>query len=186
MFIRPAHPNDAAAIAALRERTIRTVVAAAGVYTPDEIARWSASYTAERVEGLIAAGNFLVAELGGRVVGMGRLKLGDPLPPGQACLRGLFTDADTIGRGAGTALVRALLARAARQGVTEIALAATLNAETFYDRLGFTSHGRERFATINGTWIAAVDMRRAVTVVDAVDDGDAAAPPNARHAPGAH
>jgi len=156
MLIRPAIPDDAAAIAALRERTIRTVVAPLGLYTPAEIDAWASDYSAGRVRDFIAQGNFFVAE-GDRLHGYGRLHFD---ARGPTLLKGIFVDADSIGRGTGSAIVRHLLARGHALGATTFELFATLNARRFYERHGFEALSVVRHGTPNGAVIPSVHMRR--------------------------
>lgn len=156
MLIRDAANADAPAIAALRERTIRTVVAPMGLYAPDEIEAWASNFGADKVAALIAQGNYFVAEREGRVVGIGRLQ---PAPQAVGYIRGVFADADCIGQGAGTAIVRRLLARAGELGIATLELVATLNARTFYERLGLSCLDRIRHATSNGAMIPGYYMR---------------------------
>jgi N-acetylglutamate synthase-like GNAT family acetyltransferase len=156
MLIREAQPADADAIATIRERTIRTVVAPLNEYTPDEIEAWAANYTAERVETFIAEGNYLVAEEGGAVVGLGRLTVDQP---GHAIVRGVFVAPEVVGRGIGTQIVQQLLARGQNLGITVFELVATLNARSFYERLGFSFIKRLRHPTANGAIIPGLHMK---------------------------
>ena len=157
MLIRDATPADAPAIAAVRERTIRTIVAPLGLYSQAEIDAWAGHFTAGRVAGLIAMGHYLVAADNERVVGFARLVMD---APGRATIRGVFVDADHVGLGIGTRLVGELLLRGARAGVTTFDLVATLNARSFYERLGFTLLEQVRHTTVHGAELAGLRMRR--------------------------
>lgn len=157
MQIRPAENKDAVAIAEIRERTIRTIVAPLNQYGSDEIEAWASNFSAQRVQEFIEQGNYLVAELEGRVVGFGRLQIESAT---EALVRGVFVDADCVGRGIGSALVTELLKLARTLGIETVELVATLNARSFYERLGFEFLKQIRHATSNGAMIPGLHMRR--------------------------
>ncbi|MEZ6241620.1 MAG: GNAT family N-acetyltransferase [Phycisphaerales bacterium] len=157
MVIREATIQDAPAIAALRERTIRTVVAPLGIYSPDEIEAWASGPSVDWIERCIREEHALVAEECGRVVAAGRLRLDSP---GAATLRGMFVDADLIGRGVGSRIIRHLLELGEGQGVRTFEVVATLNAQSFYERFGFERLGEVLHATPNAAVIPGVRMRR--------------------------
>lgn len=156
MFIRDAIPADAPAIAAIRERTIREIVAPLNLYSPEEIRSWAANFDADRVVGFINQGNYLVAEVDGCVVGFGRFQVD---APDTATIRGIFVDAGWVGRGIGGRIVDRLLALGTGLGITTFDLVATLNARTFYERLGFQFLERVRHTTANGAVIPGLRMR---------------------------
>lgn len=156
-YLRLATPDDAPAIAAIRERTLREVVAPLGQYSPDELRGWIANYDSQRVLAFMKLGNFWVAERDGRIVGYGRFELSSP---GRALIRGLFVDANFVGRGVGSEILRHLLNEAETLGVTEFELISTLNACSFYERHGFSVVEQVRHATPGGAVIPAIRMRR--------------------------
>ncbi len=160
IVVRNAIPADAPLIAQIRRGTIRDTVARLGLYTPEQIEAWSSNYDADTVCGFIADGNFLVAESDGRVVGYGRLKLGNRGPHGLVgTIRGVFVDKDHIGRGIGGRVLDHLLEIGTALGVEVFELTATLNAHHFYERHGFRALGRVMHPTPNGTEIPAIFMR---------------------------
>ena len=91
----------------------------------------------EELDRLDAAAYHLLARLGDRPVGTGRLiVLGDAGIIGRmAVLR------PARGCGVGTALLRALIAEAQRRALREVSLAAQLHARAFYAREGFVPGG---------------------------------------------
>ncbi|MFN0136882.1 MAG: GNAT family N-acetyltransferase [Phycisphaerae bacterium] len=157
MRIRTAENKDAVAIADIRERTIRTIVAPLNQYSADEIEAWASNFSAQHVQAFIEQGNYLVAELEGRVVGFGRLQIESAT---EALVRGVFVDADCVGRGIGSALATELLKLAHTLGIESVELVATLNARSFYERLGFEFLKQIRHATANGAMIPGLHMRR--------------------------
>jgi ribosomal protein S18 acetylase RimI-like enzyme len=98
----------------------------------------------------------LVAVADGRVIGTAT-SVGDPASPlaesddpGDAGLRMLAVAPDTMGRGAGTSLVKETIARARRDGRRRLVLlsrSTMLAAHAIYDRLGF-----ERAPDLDETW----------------------------------
>ena len=156
MIIRPASPADAPAIATIREVTIRTIVAPMNLYSHEQIDSWAANFPAARVAAYIEQDNCLVAEDGGRILGFGRLHLGSP---GLAVIRGVFVDADCVGRGIGRQIVKRLLAIGQSLAATRFDLVSTLNARSFYERLGFTCLERVEHTTSNGAVIPGYHMR---------------------------
>jgi predicted GNAT family N-acyltransferase len=63
------------------------------------------------------------------------------IPGGQALIAWVATLPEARGEGAGSAVMRFLLEAADRAGAREVALAAQLPAEEFYQRLGFIQAG---------------------------------------------
>jgi amino-acid N-acetyltransferase len=85
--------------------------------------------------------DFLVAEVGGRVVGAIGLEVyGD-----AALLRSAVVDTSRRGTGLGRDLVSGLLERASRHGVREVYLLTT-TAERYFPRFGFTRVTRDAVA----------------------------------------
>jgi GNAT superfamily N-acetyltransferase len=70
----------------------------------------------------------------------------------------VFSDADHIGKGIGGKIVEELISIARCHGTRRVNLTATLNAESFYARHGFVSHGRVMHSTPNTAEIPAVRM----------------------------
>lgn len=154
--IRPARAEDAHAITALRDRTIRTVVAPLGLYTPEQIDQWAGTFSPELSAAVIAEGNSYVSEIENHVVGFGRLQVSDA---GVLHIRGIFVDADFIHRGLGRQMVEYLLALAQSRGERAVELIATLNARGFYERLGFQCLARVMHTTRSGAIIPGFHMR---------------------------
>jgi GNAT superfamily N-acetyltransferase len=95
---------------------------------------------------------FLVAEVGGEVVGYARLREGpapDPVHGASPIEIGRFyARPDWIGRGVGAALMRACLAQARQRGKLTLWLDVwerNPNARAFYERWGFREVGTQPF-----------------------------------------
>ncbi|WP_441242399.1 GNAT family N-acetyltransferase [Tardiphaga sp. 768_D3_N2_1] len=137
--IRSALAGDAADISRVIIRALRETNAKD--YTPDIIARVELSFGPAAVERLIDQREVFVAEMDNRVVGTASLD-------GQA-LRTMFVSPDAQGRGIGRLLVQRIEMVARDRGLAILMVPATVTAEAFYARLGFTAvrdayHGEER------------------------------------------
>ncbi|MGM5027358.1 GNAT family N-acetyltransferase [Tardiphaga sp. 862_B3_N4_1] len=137
--IRPAQAGDAAGISRVIIRALRETNAKD--YTPDIIARFELSFSSAAVERLIDQRDVFVAEMDNRVVGTASLD-------GQT-LRTMFVLPDVQGRGIGRLLVQRIERVARERQLAILTVPATVTAEAFYARLGFTAvreayHGEER------------------------------------------
>jgi N-acetylglutamate synthase-like GNAT family acetyltransferase len=137
--IRPAQAGDAADISRVIIRALRETNAKD--YTPDIIARVELSFSSAAVERLIDQREVFVAEMDNRVVGTASLD-------GQT-LRTMFVLPDVQGRGIGRLLVQRIERVARERQLAILTVPATVTAEAFYARLGFTAvreayHGEER------------------------------------------
>jgi len=137
--IRPAQAGDAAGISRVIIRALRETNAKD--YTPDIIARVELSFSPAAVERLIDQREVFVAEMDNRVVGTASLD-------GQA-LRTMFVLPEVQGRGIGRLLVQRIERVARERQLAILTVPATVTAESFYARLGFTAvreayHGEER------------------------------------------
>jgi GNAT superfamily N-acetyltransferase len=86
----------------------------------------------------------LVAEIGGRLVGVAQLD------PRIGLLRALFVDAGFQGQGVGRALLAAIEARARAARCKRLYGAMSLNAVGFYGRVGFRARGGPE--RLRGAW----------------------------------
>ena len=138
--VRPAVLDDVEAVVAVGHRTWpATYEPLAGPdYVAMGLAKW---WTVEATEPAVRAGRVLVAEVDGEIVGMSAT---GPLD-GRMILWKLYVVPEAQGRGAGGALMRALLASAA-EAHDEIRLAyleGNDHAAAFYRHHGFVEAERE-------------------------------------------
>jgi GNAT superfamily N-acetyltransferase len=127
--IRIATAEDADAIS-------RTIVNAlhgtnARDYAPTVIERIAASFAPHHIARQLAGRHILVATLSGEIVGTVGLE--------KNVLRSFFVDPVYHGRGIGTALLEEIEGLAAANGHFSLAVAASVTAEHFYRRRGFTA-----------------------------------------------
>ncbi len=143
-------PDDLPALAALVDRAIR--IGNATDYSAHELVGVLADYSfAALKRRLVRAHLFVVAQplcpegkpagLAGTLIAMRVRRAG---APDAATIEGLFVDPPHQGMGIGQALLDHLLERAEQRGISRIGVAASLTAEGFYSRQGFTRIGLGR------------------------------------------
>lgn len=125
MTVRPARPDEAAAISDLAMRSKAHWGYDAAFL---EACREELTWTAEA----IGREDVLVDDEGGRLLGA-TARTG-PAPDGR--LWAVFVDPAAHGRGRGRALLEALLARARADGYASLTIGADPNAEGFYRAVG--------------------------------------------------
>jgi GNAT superfamily N-acetyltransferase len=175
--IRKATPEDAAAIFALHEASIRA--GCAGHYTPAQIDAWSGGLDVERYREAMRRLEFLVAEEAGGIVGFSVVDVAG----GE--LHALYVAPGSTGRGLGRALLGAAERIAAACGLRSLRVKSTLNAEGFYARRGYVRLGAGVNRSPTGVDLPCVDMLRPDLTTGG---GDAAVLPGAatRHLPRHH
>lgn len=158
-MIRPAHQNDAAAIAALHVRSwqwaYRGLLPDAYLYAlPDTLQERTARWR-ELLSAATGDAQTWVAELDGEIVGFASAgSSGDfDAPPGAGELYAIYLEESAIGQGIG----RALLAKAIdflKEGSYQLATLWVLDgdqrARGFYDHAGWRPDGTTRSAEISG------------------------------------
>jgi diamine N-acetyltransferase len=151
--IRLACGGDAAALAALAERTFRATFAAGS--SAEHMERHCVRSYGEALQAAeIADGEVrtLLAHRGEELAGFAQLRLAGPPP---ACVAGpaveiqrLYVDVPWHGQGVAPALMRALLALAAQQGATRVWLGVwehNPRAIAFYEKFGLRVVGAHDF-----------------------------------------
>lgn len=127
--IRPATPEDSAALSALVVRTLWE--SNLGDYGPENIARVAGHFTPEAVAGMQERWQMFVAEEGAVLLGTASYF--------EASVRAVFVDPAAQGRGVGRALMEEVLRAAKAAGQGEINLRSSVMAEPFYQSFGFVS-----------------------------------------------
>jgi ribosomal protein S18 acetylase RimI-like enzyme len=151
--LRRASPADAAALAALAERTFRATYGAKNL--PENVERHCATHfgpAIQRAELEDAARETWVADAGDRLAGYAQLKLGGP-PVAVAAARPIeilrfYLDVDQHGRGLAYRMMDHVLARAAALGRDLVWLGVwekNPRAIAFYERVGFRAIGEQVF-----------------------------------------
>jgi GNAT superfamily N-acetyltransferase len=170
--IRKATPEDAPAIHALHEASIRA--ACARHYSPAQIDAWIGGLGVERCREAMRRLEFLVADEGGRIAGFSVVDVAG----GE--LHALYVAPGSAGRGLGRALLGAAERIAAAWGLRTLRLKSTLNAEGFYARRGYVRLGEGVNRGPTGVELPCIDMLRPDLATGA---GDAAGIPGAQEGP---
>jgi putative acetyltransferase len=149
-------PEDARAFLEVHHLAVRGLTAAE--YPPEVIEAWAPwPITEEHVDFVRsnAEGEYrLVAENGGRIVGIGCLVVR------KNELRACYVLPSATRNGVGTAILRALERAARHQGATVLEADASLNAEPFYRTNGYEVCGRGEHVLNSGVRMACVRMRK--------------------------
>jgi GNAT superfamily N-acetyltransferase len=136
--VRAANPDDAPAVRQVLEASYPVLMAHA--YDPAVLARALPVITRPNPK-LLSSGAYYIAEIDGAPAGCGGWSAerpgSDTVIAGLGHIRHFATDARRIGRGVGRALYSACEASARRVGVRRFECQASLNAELFYQSLGF-------------------------------------------------
>ncbi|MBN8740967.1 MAG: hypothetical protein BGP24_20600 [Lysobacterales bacterium 69-70] len=150
--IRPAKPDEISALHSLRNRS--AAVGCAACYSAADLDAWLSGPLPAGFARLIEAGTVFVAEADGRLLGYGALDLPARL------VEAIFVDPAAFGRGAGRALLQAVETRAVEEGLDELSVSSSLNAEAFYAAAGYVALEREQHPLSGGGSLTAVRMRK--------------------------
>lgn len=153
--VRPILPDEGRTFLDIHHRSIYGL--AASHYPPDVIEGWAVPVTDANVRGFLLNPDNeirLIAELDDIPVGLGVLVLS------KSELRACYVVPEAARKGVGSALVSELERIAALNGLIQLGLDASLNAERFYLALGYKviERGEHRFRS--GLRMAAVKMRK--------------------------
>jgi predicted N-acetyltransferase YhbS len=131
--VRPAGESDVDGIWHVHNESIRALCR--GRYGEREIAAWIAFRPPQAYRSALASRTLFVAEREGEIVGFGQFD------PARSEIEACYVSPDTVNRGVGSDLVLRMEEEARAKGHEVVRLNATLNAETFYARLGYRRLG---------------------------------------------
>ena len=131
--VRPARESDVDGIWHVHNESIRALCR--GRYGEREIAAWIAFRPPQAYRSALASRTLFVAEREGEIVGFGQFD------PARSEIEACYVSPDTVNRGVGSDLVLRMEEEARAKGHEVVRLNATLNAETFYARLGYRRLG---------------------------------------------
>ena len=123
-------------------------------YSPDELDAWVAHLVPDLYTEAIAAGELIVAEIDGVVVGVAQLDRG------KEVIELLYVLPERAGQGVGTLLLQALEAGARSSGLRALRLDASLNSVGFYERHEYRTEGAGLHRTRAGREVRCVHMRK--------------------------
>lgn len=128
-LLRPYHPSDAQALAAIYREAARTI--GSDAYGPEQVAMW-ASYPEDMDEFRfqLSLGATFVAEISGKAVAFGQLH-----PWDHVAL--LYCGSQYARKGVGSQIYRELEAQALASGVKEIHTEATRMSRPFFEKQGY-------------------------------------------------
>ena len=155
IIVRPMRADEGHTFLDIHTRSIRGL--ASSHYTADVIDAWVVPATEENVLNLLKNPDDevrLIAELDGEPVGLGVLVVR------TSELRGCYVVPEAAREGAGSALVKEIERIARANGLTELDLHASINAELFYQRLGYSVVERGEHVLRSGQRMAAVTMQK--------------------------
>jgi len=149
--VRPAHESDVDAIVRVHGESIRVLCRER--YGEREIAAWIAFRPPEAYRSAFASRELFVAERRGAVIGFGQLD------PRRGEIEACYVAPDAVGGGVGAALLQKMEAEARRRGHAVVHLNATLNAEPFYERMGYRRLGPARHRVADDVNLECVRMK---------------------------
>ncbi|HEY7091315.1 MAG TPA: GNAT family N-acetyltransferase [Tepidisphaeraceae bacterium] len=155
--LRPAIAGDAESIARVHFAAVHQTAAA--FYPLEVLSSWSPPADHNRVERIaqtIAAGEevFVVCEVKGVVRGFGSIV------PKSSELRAVYVDPEFTHQRIGSAITHHLEDLAASRGVKELTMDASVNAEEFYRKLGYTVVERGLHRLPSGLQMACAKMSK--------------------------
>ena len=161
MPIRPARPDDLAAIDALLARAYPRLLAPD---YPPSVLVMALPRIVRAQPALLASGSYWAAERDGAILGAGGWTAAAPataaVTPGRGHVRHVVTDDRAVRQGIGRAVMAAAMAQARAAGITRLDCLSTRTAVPFYAALGFVPVGPVTVPLGPGIDFPAVAMAR--------------------------
>ncbi len=163
--VRPATPDDAAAIATIHIAAWQA--AYAGIIDPTFLAVLDLPLRTQRWQQALASDNqyTLVATLDDEITGWVGFGTNDEVPPDCGALKGLYIAPAHWQRGYGARLLTAACARLHQVGWRHVGLVVLQDnhaARAFYERAGFTTNGVAQPHAIGQQTLPVLQYRRAL------------------------
>ena len=155
LVIRPASHHDSREFLDIHHRSVHGL--AVRHYTPDIIKAWAPPVSDDDVRNFERNDDGeirLIAELDGVAVGIGALVVVD------AELRACYVSPEAARQGVGSAIVSEIERIAKTHGLTQLTVQASINAEPFYEALGYEVIERGEHVLRGGQAMAAVKMTK--------------------------
>lgn len=130
MLIRKSDLSDQPHIAAFIKETIQAINL--GDYSKEHVLIWSNAISQEMLEQRFASVIQYVAELEGKIVGVGDIRVD------KKEVDFLYVHKNHIGKGIGSALLAKLEDEAKNNGLTALDVTSSITAKPFFERRGFT------------------------------------------------
>jgi putative acetyltransferase len=158
LMIRHATQEDLECVATLHKASILGLCA--GHYSALQLAQWTEALRPEGYAALLTSREFLVAEENGELLGFGVLDIR------EALINATYVCTRTTRRGVGRCLVEAMEAIARQSGVARLRLSSTLNAVSFYERLGYVQQEASTNRLPTGVELPCVVMTKDLATED--------------------
>jgi putative acetyltransferase len=152
--IRPATPSDLVRVAEIHRDSVLALCS--GHYDAAELAEWTSVLRPEAYALLLSLREMYVAEADGELVGFG------VLGPADALIHATYVTPGAARRGVGRALIARMEEAARGRGCGELHLNATLNAVSFYERLGYVRGADAKNRLPSGVELPCVQMHKAL------------------------
>lgn len=152
--VRSARESDVDEIFRVHSESIRTLCRER--YGEREIAAWIAFRPSESYRAAFASRELFVAEWQGEIVGFGQLD------PRRGEIEACYVAPEAIRCGIGSALLVRMEDEARRRGHSVVHLNATLNAESFYERMGYRWLGPARHRVAADVELDCMRMEKAL------------------------
>ena len=138
VHFRQAEMKDTEGIYTVHTRGILELCSSS--YSEEAVKLWAGRQTPHQYIPFIESKELTVAvSAQGDIVGFGHLVLGSKTDHRDTCeVKGLFVSPQWTGKGIGRALVQNLEEQARVKGYTNMCLKSSLNAEGFYERMGYS------------------------------------------------
>jgi len=153
-LVRAARESDVDQIFRVHSDSIRALCRER--YGEREIAAWIAFRPSESYRTAFASRELFVAERQGQIVGFGQLD------PRRGEIEACYVAPGAVGFGIGKALLGRMEEEARRRGHSVVHLNATLNAESFYERMGYRRLGPARHRVAADVELDCVRMKKAI------------------------
>lgn len=150
--VRPAGASDVDGIWRVHNESIRSLCRTR--YGAREIAAWIAFRPREAYRSALASRTLFVAEREQEIVGFGQFD------PARGEIEACYVSPDAVNRGVGSDLVMRMEEQARAAGHEVVRLNATLNAETFYARLGYRRLGPAIHRVSGGVELDCIRMEK--------------------------
>ena len=153
--IRPAGWSDVEGIWRVHNESIRVLCRER--YGPREIAAWIAFRPPEAYRAALASRTLFVAERQEEIVGFGQFD------PARGEVEACYVAPEAVGKGVGAELIARMEEQARATGHAVVRLNATLNAESFYARLGYRRLGPATHRVGDDVELACVRMEKTLS-----------------------
>jgi putative acetyltransferase len=153
--VRPMEPFEGSTFLEMHSRSVRGL--GAHSYSPEVLDAWAAKFDPVAITAFLRNPDNeirLIAEIDGTPAGLGAIVVS------KSELRACYVVPEAVRRGVGAAIVREIERIARQHALKELELLASLNAQPFYERLGYKSEEQTSHVFSSGIRMPAIRMRK--------------------------